>query len=200
MSFKANKEISILMSFLLVVVILSGCNSKNEIESNMNVEINDFTYRNQEGNSFGSVDLEGKIWLADFVFTSCETVCPPMTFNMSKIQKMLDEENIEIEIVSFSVDPEIDTPEALRNYAEKFDADFSNWHWLTGYEQEEIEDFALNNFKTVVKKPTNEDQVLHGTSFYLVNQEGILIKDYSGVSEVPFDEMINDIKVLSEQN
>lgn len=200
MSFKANKEIFILISILLMVVILSGCNSKGEIESNMNVKIDNFTFINQDGVSYGLKELKGKVWIADFVFTNCETVCPPMTFNMSKLQKMLKEENIKIDIVSFSVDPEVDTPEILRNYAEKFDADFSNWHWLTGYEQKEIEDFALNSFKTVVKKPTNEDQVLHGTSFYLINQEGIVIKDYSGVSEVPFDEMINDIKVLSEQN
>jgi protein SCO1/2 len=74
--------------------------------------------------------------------------------------------------------------------------DFSNYHFLTGYDQTFIETFARENFKTFVKKPENEDQVIHQTYFYLVDQEGTIMKYYSGANDVPFADIINDIKAL----
>lgn len=66
---------------------------------------------------------------------------------------MAKKEKLDVEFVSFSVDPEIDKPEMLKQYASKFHADLSNWHFLTGYSQKEIEAFAQKNFKTIVQKP-----------------------------------------------
>lgn len=90
-----------------------------------------------------------------------------MTSNMTKLQQQLKDEGIkDVEFVSFSVDPEIDKPDVLKKYGDQFNVDYGNWHFLTGYGQEEIEQFALDNFKTIVKKPEAEDQVIHGTSFF----------------------------------
>ncbi|RST59600.1 SCO family protein [Siminovitchia terrae] len=177
----------IFISFLL---ILSACSSPKS-----GSPIEDFNYTDQDGNSFGLKDLKGKVWVSDFVFTNCTTVCPPMTMNMSELQKKVKEKGLDdVHFVSFSVDPEIDTPEVLKDYGESFEADFSRWHFLTGYSQEEIENYAPKNFKTVVKKPRDDDQVIHGVSFYLFNKEGELIGEYPGDKEVPFKQIIKDIK------
>ncbi|CAM3500066.1 SCO family protein [Cytobacillus oceanisediminis] len=184
------------MISLAAMLLLSAC-GQSGIKDALNWELADFTYTNQENKEFGLKDLEGKVWVADFIFTNCEDVCMPMTANMKKLQQLAEEEGIEnIEFVSFSVDPKVDTPEVLKDYGSQYSADFSNWHFLTGYEQEEIEKYAMDNFKTIVKKPQTGDQVIHGTDFYLVDQEGNVMKYYTGLAEIPFDEIISNIKAL----
>jgi protein SCO1 len=183
---------------ILVVVsfILSAC-GKKEIEGAVNWPVNDFNYTNQEGKSFGLKDLEGKIWVADFIFTNCDDVCFPMTYNMEKLQKMVKDEKLDnIEFVSFSVDPTVDTPEVLKGFGENFNVDFSNWNFLTGYEQADIENLALKSFKAWVKKPEQGDQVIHGTDFYLVGPDGNVVKYYTGLNEIPYEEIIEDMKTL----
>jgi len=176
--------------------VLSGC-GENKIKNPLNWSVPDFNYQNQNGEEFGLKDLEGKVWLADFIFTNCDDVCWPMTANMKKLQDKAEEEGIEnIQFVSFSVDPAIDTPEVLIEFADKFQVDYSNWHFLTGYSQEEIEQFALENFNEIVVKPESGDQVVHGTSFYLVDQEGYIMKRYTGLNEIPMEEIIRDIQTL----
>ncbi|MFB6466113.1 SCO family protein [Cytobacillus sp. Hz8] len=182
---------------IMTVVLLSACGQR-EIKDAKNWPIKDeFTYTNQEGKPFGLKDLKGKVWVADFIFTNCEDVCLPMTSNMAKLQQLAKDENIKnIEFVSFSVDPENDTPQKMKEFAQSFNVDFKNWHFLTGYSQEAIEQFAMKNFKALVKKPEKEDQVIHGTDFYLVDQNGTIVKYYTGLNKIPMKVIINDIKTL----
>ncbi|KZZ84304.1 cytochrome c oxidase assembly protein [Bacillus sp. SJS] len=178
-------------------ILLSGCSTAvSGFKPISSVE--NFHYKDQEGESFGLPELKGKIWIANFIFTSCTTVCPPMTAHMKKIQSLGAEENIPFEIVSFSVDPQIDTPEKLKTFGSQFGTSFENWHFLTGYSQKQIEEFSLKSFKTLVKKPENEDQVIHGTSFYLINKEGQVVKSYSGVENPPYEDIIQDMKRLQQ--
>lgn len=181
----------------LLILVLSACGQK-QLKDGKNWPIEDeFSYTDQNGGTFGLKDLKGKVWVADFIFTNCEDVCLPMTSNMAKLQKMAKDEGIEnIEFVSFSVDPTVDKPEVLKEYGAKFNADYSNWHFLTGYQQEEIEKLALENFKALVKKPQKGDQVIHGTDFYLIDKEGKIQKYYTGLNDTPFAQIISDIKVL----
>ncbi|MDP1421905.1 SCO family protein [Peribacillus simplex] len=179
-----------------IFLLLTACGS-NGVPDAKNWDLEDFSYIDQEGKPFSKSDLKGKVWVADFIFTSCETVCLPMTSNMTKLQQQLKDEGItDVEFVSFSVDPEIDKPDVLKRFGDQFNVDYGNWHFLTGYGQEEIEQFALDNFKTIVKKPDAEDQVIHGTSFFLIDQEGKIIMDYTGLQDIPFDEIIKHIKIL----
>jgi len=181
---------------LISVILLSAC-GKGEIKDAKNWPIEEFTFTNQENKSFGLAELKGKVWVADFIFTNCADVCMPMTSNMVKLQKMAKDEKIKnIEFVSFSVDPTVDTPEVLTEYGKQYNADQSNWHFLTGYKQEEIESFAMKNFKTLVKKPETGDQVIHQTYFYLINQDGKIMKVYPGLADIPLDEILKDIKIL----
>ncbi|MDX8345189.1 SCO family protein [Rossellomorea sp. YZS02] len=185
--------ISILISAMLV---LSGC---AEFEAETDWKVRDFSYMNQNNEEVGLKELKGDIWIADFIFTSCETVCPPMTYNLTKIQKQLKEEGInDVRFVSFSVDPEVDTPEKLKEYISNYEADTKKWDLLTGYDQKEISSLAEESFKVLVRDDPSSDQVIHGTSFYLVNKEGKVVKNYSGVQDVPYEEIVSDIKLLKK--
>lgn len=182
------------------LLILTGCGSDFEAQTNWEVE--DFSFTTHRNETLARDDLKGEIWLATFIFTNCNTVCPPMTANMTDIQKSLEAEGLEdYKIVAFSVDPSVDSPEVLTEYLSKYElADESKWELLTGYDQTYISQFARNSFKTAVQNDPNSDQVIHGTSFYLVDQEGIVVKSYSGVSNVPVEEITQDMKALSKEN
>jgi protein SCO1 len=186
------------LSFLLVVIValLSACGQKG-IENPLDYPVNDFKAVTQDNKPFEKKNLDGKIWVADFIFTNCADVCPPMTANMTKLQKMVVEEELKnVEFVSFSVDPTVDTPEKLTGYATNFGLKDDNWTFLTGYSQEFIETYARETFKTLVKKPQEGDQVIHQTYFFLVGPDQKVKKIYDGYKEVPYDEMISDIKSL----
>ena len=120
-----------------------------------------------------------------------------MTANMTKLNQQLKDEGIEdIKFVSFSVDPEVDIPEKINEYMSRYELNSAYWNFLSGYSQETINQFAEENFRTIVVKPKNQDQVIHGTQFFLVNREGTIVKDYSAVSDVPYDQIIKDIKSI----
>lgn len=182
--------------FALLIVLglfLAGCGQ--EIKDSVSWEVEDFTFTNQNNEDVSLEDLEGEVWLADFVFTNCTTVCLPMMANMTELQEQLKQEGLDVRIVSFSVDPTVDTPEVLKSYAENYGADLGSWDLLTGYSPEKIDAFAMESFKSVARKPVNEDQVVHGTSFYLVDQEGVVRKFYDGI-DPPAEEIMNDIEIL----
>lgn len=184
-------------SLMTMLIVLAGCGQ--EIEDPLNWEVESFEYMNQEKEIVSLDDLKGKVWMADFVFTSCETVCPPMTYNMTKLNEALEEEGVEdVQFVSFSVDPTVDTPEKMKEFMSGYDLSKADWQFLSGYSQDEIETFAQENFKALVRKPEEGTQVDHATYFYLVDQEGKIIKAYPGFQDVPTEDIINDIKILQK--
>lgn len=191
------KKLFAILSISLLV--LAGCGS-GKFEAQTNWKIDDFTYDNQRGETVSLEDLKGTVWLADFIYTNCTTECPLMTFNMSDVQKALKEKGIEdYKIVSFSIDPDIDTPDVLKEYLTNYDVpDESKWELLTGYKQEEIKKFAADSFKTAAIKDPNTNEVMHGVSFFLVNQEGKVVKNYNGKVDVPKEEIVMDVEALIE--
>jgi len=190
------KLIGLMVVFCLFV--LAGCSgSGSKLRKPLNWDLETFQFTNQDGKQFGTKDLKGKVWVADFMFTNCQTVCPPMTANMAKLQKMAKEEKLDVQFVSFSVDPDLDKPENLKAFIQKFTEDTSNWNLLTGYSLEDITKFSKDNFQSLVDKPEN-GQVIHGTSFYLIDQNGKVMKKYSGISNTPYEDIIRDMKRLAE--
>jgi protein SCO1/2 len=181
------------------VLLLSACGGSSlEKPDDLDWEVQDFSFTNQDEETVGLENLDGRVWLANFIFTSCTTVCPPMTMNMAQIQSDLKEEGLDASIVSFSVDPEVDTPEKLKDFAGNFNADFSNWHFLTGYPQDDIKKLAKDSFKSIVENEPDSDQVMHATSFFLVDQNGTIVTRYSGNQEVPYEQIVQDIKALTQ--
>lgn len=160
-------------------------------------KIEPFTFIDHQNASFGTADLAGNIWVADFIFTNCQTVCQPMTAEMAALQQAVKEQELPVQFVSFSVDPAIDTPEVLHDYVSEFTDDTSNWHLLTGYTQHEIEQFAREQFNTIVQKPSTSSQVIHSTNFYLVDQEGHPIGEFNFIDQNYREELLSVIKKIS---
>ncbi|MDQ0214654.1 protein SCO1/2 [Oikeobacillus pervagus] len=184
---------------ITALLLLAAC-SNSDFQGNMDVKMQDFSYVNQDNKKVSLDDLKGTVWIADLIFTNCKTVCPPMTHNMTQLQQKLKEAGIkDYRIVSFSVDPENDTPEKLKEYIGYYEADESNWDLLTGYTSKDIKEFAEKSLKTLAVPEPDSDQVMHGTSFYLVDQKGIVVKSYSGYEDVPYDEIVLDMKTLINQ-
>ncbi|WP_163530267.1 SCO family protein [Halobacillus ihumii] len=186
----------ILFTFLGGLLFLTACGSP--IEENMSREVGEFTATTQSGEKMNlPEDLKGDYWIADFIFTSCETVCPPMTGNMSHLQQRLKQENLDdVKLVSFSVDPKHDTQEKLKEFADAYQPDYDQWSFLTGYTFHEVKELSIKSFQSPVSKMEGSNQVAHGTSFYLVTPKGDVIKQYSGMKAAEIDQIIADLKKL----
>jgi protein SCO1 len=185
----------------IFATVLASCGKGNVEESfPMSVEVGELDAVNQNGEKVRLSDLnKDKILIADFIFTNCDTVCLPMTANMAKLQRKIEEAGLQdkVQLVSISIDPEEDTPETLTEYSKRHSADYSNWTFLTGYTRDEIESFANVSFKTPAAKVEGSNQFVHATSFFLVGESGTLLNKYEGVSDPPFEEMIKDIEKLN---
>ncbi|PJO44641.1 SCO family protein [Lysinibacillus xylanilyticus] len=194
------KKNSVLLVLILTLSsILTACGSY-KFEPEMNIEVQDFSVTNQKNEKVSLNDIKGKPSLAMFIFTNCNSICPPMTYNMTEVQKALQDKGVEdYQIVAFSVDPQVDSPEVLTNYLKTYSVpDESKWQLLTGYDQKFIEQFAMKSFNSVVKNDPNSDQVIHMGNYYLVNADGIVVKDYSGTTDVPVETIVEDMKALTK--
>lgn len=182
---------------LISVLALAACGEK--VEPTMSSHVDDFTATTQDNEEITNEDLLGDWWIADFIFTNCTTVCPPMTRNMTIVQKRLGELelNDKVQIVSFSVDPENDTPEVLTKYAEDHGSNLDNWDFLTGYDFDTIQNISVKYFQSALEPPLpGDDQVGHGTRFYLVDPEGNVFKSYIGTDSEQIDELVQDVSNL----
>ncbi|WP_318614062.1 SCO family protein [Sporosarcina sp. YIM B06819] len=189
------KKINGLLFVIVFTLLLSACGTKPITSQPMS----SFSFTDQDGQAFGTNELTGTIWIADFIFTQCDTVCLPMMSETAALQQLFKEQGLQVKFVSFTVDPTVDTPEILKEYISQYTDEESNWHMLTGYYQNEIEAFARDKFKTIIIKPKTSHQVLHGTSFYLVNQQGIVVKEYNYANSSYAEELMKDIKKMQKK-
>ena len=162
--------------FLPSLLLLTGCAQKPALPEFGTVPT--FELTRQDGRTFASAtELQGNVWVADFIFTNCPGPCPRMTQHMKRIQDATDGG---IKLVSFTVDPERDTPEALDAYAKKFGADASRWYFLTGT-RETLQRVAKEAFRLGDVTPDLE----HSTRFSLVDKRG-RIRGYYATAEPGF--------------
>ncbi len=127
-------------------------------------QVNDGRFIDTQKKSFHLAELKGKVWVADFIFTTCPGICPVMTRTMAQLYRSYRLTG-NVHFVSFSVNPENDTPEVLRKYAQNYDADPSLWHFLTG-SRDALTDVAVKDFKLgMVNEP-----VFHSGKFILVDK------------------------------
>lgn len=138
----------------------------------------DFSLVDRTGETLSRADLEGHVWLADFIFTSCGGACPTMTAQMSELQDTLPEE---IRLVSFTVDPTTDTPMVLANYADRYQAQDGRWFFLTG-PKDAIYTLAREGFLLTVDDTigTEIEPIAHSTRFVLVDKTGNIRAYYDG--------------------
>lgn len=160
--------------------------------------IDQFSFLNQDGNTVSNSDLEGSIYVADFFFTICPSICPKMTSNLATIQEAFKPE--EVKLLSFSVMPWSDSVSVLHNYAEVRGIDSKQWNLLTG-ETEKIYNLARRSFfaekEIGLNKDTNE--FLHTENFIMVDQMGRIRGVYNGTLPLEMIRLKEDIKTLLEQ-
>ena len=157
-----------------------------------------FQLVNQDGQPFGSAQLVGKIWIADFIFTTCPGPCPMISTRMGELQKPL--EKTDVHLVSFSVDPTKDTPEVLRGYAEKLHAQPGRWDFLTG-PQFTIYNLSRNGFKLAVSDGSAETGIpVHSTRVVLVDRRGEIRGYYDATEADAVTKLLADTNhLLREQ-
>ncbi len=116
----------------------------------------EFRLTDQDGQPFASEGLRGKVWVVDFMFTSCQSACPVLTDHMAQLQARLSRYGSGLQLVSVTVDPGVDTPPVLRAYAETHHAALRNWHFLTG-RAADIGRMGADGFKLALGERTERD-------------------------------------------
>ncbi|MDJ0827953.1 MAG: SCO family protein [Rhodobacter sp.] len=137
----------------------------------------DFSFTNQNGETITNEDYAGKVYVAEFFFTTCPSICPIMNRNMVKIQNSFFG-NPNFGVASFTINPEYDTPEILKAYAENYGVTNPNWHMMTG-DKSEIYQLANVGFNLYVgEAPEVEGGFEHSGFFALIDQEGKIRSRY----------------------
>jgi protein SCO1 len=157
-----------------------------------------FQLTNQNGQPFGSPQLAGKIWIADFIYTTCPGPCPMISSRMSELQKPL--EKTDVHLVSFSVDPEKDSPEVLRSYAERLQAEPGRWDFLTG-PKSAIYKLSHDGFKLAVSDGSDAQGIpVHSTRMVLVDRRGKIRGYYDAAEADAMTKLLADANhLLREQ-
>jgi protein SCO1/2 len=155
----------------------------------------DFAFQSQTGRRITRDDLFGHVWIADFIFTRCAGPCPRMTADLARIAGDLSAFP-ELRLVSFSVDPEYDTPAVLAEYAATYSADPERWYFLTG-EKAKIFRLAIESFKMGAADGENaQDPVLHSTRFVLVDRKGQIRGYYDSSDPMQLSALSRDAAAL----
>lgn len=160
-------------------------------------KIRPFKLQNQFGREVGLQDLEGRIVIADFFFTSCPSICPTLTRNMKKLQTAFKKTDSLVRFVSFTIDPERDTVARIKAYGDKFGIDHDTWWMLTG-DRKEIYDIALSEFKASIAANGNIDTgFIHTENFFLLDKDKVVRGWYNGLDSSNLDKLIKDVVLLN---
>jgi len=158
-----------------------------------------FTLTDQRGQPFGSRELAGKVWVADFIFTSCQAACPLLSERMAEVGKRARHLGPDFHLVSISVDPERDTPERLAAYAARYGANPISWSFLTGPEQA-IQATVVEGFKVGAGKEQTPAvdggpgfwEIFHGENLVLVDRQ-MRIRGYFPATPEGIDKLLEAI-------
>ncbi len=159
-----------------------------------------FSLIDQDGKPFGDKDLNNKIYVANFFFTSCPTICPKMQTLMKKIQDTDDFKKLnDFKLVSFTVDPDNDTPEKLKEFSSLIKAEKNRWYFLTG-NRDSIYDLAYKGFMVNAMEDKKADGgFLHSDIMLLIDKEKRVRGIYEGTSYKDVKRLIDEAKVLVAQ-
>ena len=187
---------------VLVAIGLVVLRSNAASELPVSGEVPDFRLVSSSGAPMSRADLDGKVWVADFIFTQCPGMCPILSGEMKRVQAALAEQgDSEVRLVSISVDPHNDTPEALRAYAERYNADPQRWLFLTG-ERDALYRLIGDGFRLAVAERSPEENtdgeglITHSDRFVLVDRQQRIRGYYRGTDRASIDQLVADIERL----
>ncbi len=193
----------LLLSFVALFIFLISCQEK--LPLNKDLTKRSYAFLNQDSIDVNFPEIiKDKITVMGFIYTHCPDICPMTTHNMALAEEKLHGQGIEdVLFVALSFDPERDTPEVLRKFAEIRDIKFDNWIFLTGDEtttKDLLKRFdvrAIPTDSTFFEDGTNSYSIMHTDRISLINNKGILKKNYKG-STINIEELITDIKYIGE--
>lgn len=160
--------------------------------------IADFEFTNQNGEIITNKDYDNTIYVADFFFTTCQTICPIMTDNMTWVQNQIKDMD-DVKILSHSVTPDIDTPEILKAYALKKGVNDTKWNMVTG-KKEDIYYIARKSYLAVkTGDPSELYDMVHTENFVLVDKKRRVRGFYDGTKMEDVQRLLEDIKLLREK-
>lgn len=160
--------------------------------------IADFSLTNQNGETITQDNYENKIYVADFFFTTCQTICPIMTGHMAEIQEKLKNDD-EVMLLSHTVTPEIDTVAQLKKYALEKGVNDAKWNLVTG-DKKQIYDLARKSYLAAKDVPFSENDLVHTENFVLVDKKKRIRGFYDGTDKESIEKLLNDIKILEKED
>ena len=161
-------------------------------------KISDFSLTNQNGETVTQNKFDNKIYVADFFFTTCQSICPIMTKNMKEIQDKLIKDS-EVLLLSHTVFPEIDSVEVLKKYAVENQVIDSKWDLVTG-DKKEIYDLARKSYLAAKDNSFGEYEMIHTENFVLIDKKKQIRGFYDGTNKEEIDRLYKDIKILKNSN
>lgn len=156
--------------------------------------IADFSLTNQNGETITQSDYKDKIYVANFFFTTCQTICPIMTGNMEKLQQKLKDDD-QVLLLSHSVTPEIDSVPQLKKYALEKGVDDKKWNLVTG-DKKQIYDLARKSYLAAKDVPFQKFDLIHTENFVLVDKKKRIRGFYDGTDPEEMEKLLEDIKIL----
>jgi protein SCO1/2 len=156
----------------------------------------DFSYLNQDSIRVKSSEMKGKVWIADFFFTSCPTICPRMTEQMKRLSILTKDLSDDIQFMSFSINPKRDTPSQLRKYILHHKVKAKNWQFFTGNEAF-THDLGINHFQIFAGQDASAaGGYAHTAAFALVDKEGYIRGVYMGTDTKEVNKLAKDVRKL----
>lgn len=181
---------------LSIIIVFTACTSKKLPVLNKNIP--DFTFINQDSITVTPNSFKDKIYVADFFFTSCPTICPKLTQQMLRIHDHF-KTNDQIYLLSHSIDTKRDTVEKLQHYAENLGVQAPKWQFVTG-DKTDIFNIAESYFNIAIEDETLPGGYDHSGRIVLVDKKGQIRSYCNGVKEEEVDRLIQDIeKLLNEK-
>lgn len=174
-----------------------------EIEDTIYPQIPEFKYLNEDSVWVTNKDFKGKVWIAEFFFASCPTICPIMNNQMKRFVDKTKDIQKHIQILSFTISPDEDSPSVLKSYKEKYNIKQDNWSFLTGNAEIDVNQLGIDNFLIFSGRDDEaEGGYAHSGAFTLVDKEGYVrgvypITNFDGsVNENEFNRLNKEVRKL----
>jgi len=153
----------------------------------------EFSYTDQNGGRVSNKDLRGHIWISDFFFTSCTSICPMMTAQLAHLQKIIPDPDVRF--ISFSVDPDHDTPGVLKQYAAMWKADATRWRFLSTDRRHLVA--TAEGMRTFVQPPTKDSPIQHSSLFILTDRDDHVRGVYDSNDSAALHRLVHDVARLA---
>lgn len=199
------------VSVFLLALLMTGCGRKAEPPLPIFGEkelvgrdtvyhtIGEFSFLDQDSALVTNSTFDGKIYVADFFFTSCRTICPIMKTQMMRVYDSIQNDP-EVLLLSHTIDPEYDTVGLLRDYADRLGVKSSTWHFVTGKPKQEVYKLAqLSYFSTAMEDKSEADGFIHSGAFLLIDKQRRIRGKYDGTKEIDVNRLLGDIRKLKKE-